>query len=55
MKRTNALIGFGVITALRLCLPISFLAAVVLNPALMFSGIRDWPSMWREMWDDPLP
>jgi len=38
----------------RFFMPISFLVAVCVAPKTMLPIWRTWPSMWRDMWDDPL-
>lgn len=40
-------------TIARFFLPISFLIAVCFAPIEMFSGWKEWPRIWREMWGDP--
>lgn len=50
----SSILGAIIVGIARLCLPISFLVAIVLNPLLMLSNIRDWPHLWGDMWDDPV-
>lgn len=48
-----ALLGGAIKGFLRVMLVPSFLIACIFAPVTMLSGWRDWPHIWRGMWDEP--
>jgi len=44
----------GVVVGFFRCmLPFSFVLACILWPKMLFSP-REWPELWKSMWDEPI-
>lgn len=53
-KVVKGVLRFLLLLIPRLCIPVSFLLAIVFGPILMLSAVNEWPKMLLDAWHDPL-